>query len=79
MSKGKKKQKTRVEEITKVLTDLENDLSNFKLNIDKKGKTIKEYIRLLTLAKEEYQKLFEENKSLKEPLERARKKSEKNI
>ena len=79
MSKGKKKQKTKVEEITEVLTDLENDLSNFKLNIDKKGKTIKEYIRLLTLAKEEYQKLFAENKRLKEPLERARKKSEKNI
>ena len=79
MNKGKKKQKTRVEEITEVLTDLENDLSNFKLNIDKKGKTIKGYIRLLTLAKEEYQKLFEENKRLKEPLERARKSGEKNI
>ena len=79
MNKGKKKQKTREEEITEVLIDLEKDLSIFKLNIDKNDKTIKEYIRLLTLAKKEYQKLFEENKRLKEALERARKNGEKNI
>ena len=48
-----------------MLIDLEKDLSNFKLNIDKKDKTIKEYIRLLTLEKKEYQKLFEENKRRK--------------
>ena len=77
MNKGNKKQKTRQEEITEVLIDLEKGLSNFKLNIDKKDKTIKEYIRLLTLEKKEYQKLFEENKRLKEFLERARKNSEK--
>ena len=41
MKKGKKIQKTREEEITEVLIDLEKDLSHFKLSIDKKDKTIK--------------------------------------
>ena len=41
MNKGNKKQKTREEEITEVLIDLEKDLSIFKLNIDKNDKTIK--------------------------------------
>ena len=41
MRKKKKKQKSREEEITEVLIDLEKDLSNFKLNTDKKDKTIK--------------------------------------
>ena len=48
------------------MVDLEKDLSNFKLNIDKKDRATKEYIRLLNIAKKEYQKLFEENKRLKE-------------
>ena len=69
MKKGKKR-KTKEQEITEVLIDLEEDLSNFKLNNDRKNKTIKEYIRLLILAKKEYQKLSEENKRLKETSER---------
>ena len=55
MNKTKKKQKTKEEEINEVLLELENDLNNFKLNTDKKDKTIKEYSRLLALAKKEYQ------------------------
>ena len=67
MNKDKtKQQKTKeVEGITEVFIDLEKDLSNVKLNIDGKDKTIKEYIRLLTLAKKEYRKLFEKSKKLK--------------
>ena len=61
------------------MVDLEKDLSNFKLNIDKKDITIKEYIRLLTLGKKEYQKLLEENKKLKEALVRASKTVKKHI
>ena len=34
----KRKQKTKDEEINKLLTELEQDLSNFKLNIDQKDK-----------------------------------------
>ena len=57
MNKGKKKQKIREEEITEVLIDLEKDFSSFKLNIDKKDKIIKEYFRLLILAKKRISKI----------------------
>ena len=60
--------------MNEVLLELDKDLSNFKLNIDKKDKTIKEYIRLLALANKKYQKLFEENKQLKHQLLKTRKK-----
>ena len=59
--------------MNEVLLELDKDLSNFKLNIDKKDKTIKEYIRLLALANKKYQKLFEENKQLKHQLLKTRK------
>ena len=49
MNKGKKKQKTKEEEITEVLIDLEKDLSNLKLNIVKKDKT--EYIRIYSFKR----------------------------
>lgn len=45
--------KTREERIEEVL---EKDQSNLKLTIDKKDKTIQEYIRFLKLIKIEYQK-----------------------
>ena len=61
-----KKQKTREQHIEDVLVDLEKDLANFQLTVKKKDKTIREYFRLLKLTKQEYQKLFQENKLLKE-------------
>ena len=64
----KKKQKTREEEINKVLLEIENDLTNVKFSIDKKDKTIKEFFRLLELAKREYQKVHQENRHLKQQL-----------
>ena len=48
-----------------VLLDLEKDLSNFQLTINKKDKTIGEYIRLLKLRKFECQKSFNLNKIIK--------------
>ena len=67
MSKSfKKKQKTNEQHIEDVLVELEKDLANFQLTVRKKDKTIQEYIRLLKLTNAEYQKLFEENKVLKE-------------
>ena len=39
-----------------------------KLSIDKKDTAIKEYIRLLELAKREYQKVTQENKHLRHQL-----------
>ena len=67
MSKSfKKNQKTNEQHIEDVLVELEKDLANFQLTVRKKDKTIQEYIRLLKLTNAEYQKLFEENKVLKE-------------
>ena len=67
MSKSfKKNQKTNEQHIEDVLVELEKDLANFQLTVRKKDKTIQEYIRLLKLTNADYQKLFEENKVLKE-------------
>ena len=41
----------------------------FQLTVQKKEKTIQEYVRLLKLTKIEYQKLFNKNKTLKEKIE----------
>ena len=65
---NKSKRKTKEKEINEVLIDLENDLNNFKLNIDQKDKKIKEYIKLLELAKKEYQKVTHENNQLKQQI-----------
>ena len=60
------RKKTKAQEIIKeLLTDLEKDLSNFKLDNDKKYRKLKEYIRLLELAINEYQELVQENNLLK--------------
>ena len=53
----KRKQKAKDEEINKLLTELEQDLGNFKLNIDQKDKKNKEYVSLLELTRTEYKKL----------------------
>ena len=47
MNVGKKKKKTRDDEIKELLAELEKDLGSFKLNIDQKDKKIKEHITLL--------------------------------
>ena len=78
MSKSFKKiQKTREQHFKDVLVDLEKDLANFQLAFQKKDKTIQEYIRLLKSTKQEYQKLFQENKLLKERINSIEK--EKNV
>ena len=48
-----------------LLTELEKDLDNFKLENDNKDWKLKEYIRLLELARNEYQKVVQENNPLK--------------
>ena len=66
MSKSKKiKLKTKDQEIKDLLTDLEKDLGNFKLDIDNKDRKIKEYVRLLELTRNEYRKVVQENNLLK--------------
>ena len=66
MNKNKNiKVKTKDQEIKELLTDLEKDLSNFKLVNDNKDRKLKEYIRLLELARNEYRKVVQENNLLK--------------
>ena len=66
MNKNKKiRVKTKDQEIKELLKDLEKDLSNFKLDNDNKDRKIKEYVRLLQLARNEYQKVVQENNLLK--------------
>ena len=54
MNRKIKKVKSREEHIEEVLLNLEKDLSNFRLRIGKRDKTIQEYIRLSKLPKIEY-------------------------
>ena len=64
--KNKKiKVKTKDQEIKELLTDLEKDLSNFKLDNDNKDRKVKEYIRLLGFARNEYRKVVQENNFFK--------------
>ena len=66
MNKSKKlKVKTKEQEIKELLTDLEKDLSNFKLDNDNKDRKLKDYIRLLELARNEHRKVVQENNLLK--------------
>ena len=66
MNRNKKiKVKTKDQKTKELLTDLEKDLSNFKLENDNKDRKIKEYIRLLELARNEYRKVVQENNLLK--------------
>ena len=51
-----------------MLVELEKELLNFQITIHKKDKAMQEYVRLLKLTKQEYQKLFQENKILKDKL-----------
>ena len=62
---NRKKQENREEDIEDVLGELEKDLSNFQITIQKKDKTIQESDRLLKLTN---QKLFQENKILEDKL-----------
>ena len=55
MNRSKKiKLKTKDQERKELLTDLEKDLSNFKPDNDNKDRKLKEYIRLLELARNKY-------------------------
>ena len=51
-------------------------MQNFQLTVQKKDRTIQEYLRLLKLTKTEYQKLSEENKILKEKINTVERKSQ---
>ena len=66
MNRSKKiKVRTKNQEIKELLTDLERDLRNFKLDNDNRDRKLKEYIRCWELARKEYQKVVQESNLLK--------------
>ena len=65
---NKKKQKTREQHKEDGLVELDKDFQNFQLAFQKKDRAIQEHVRLLKLTKSVYQKLFVENKILKEKI-----------
>ena len=71
MNRKTKKVKTRAENIEEVLLNLEKNLSNFQLIIDKRDRT--RIYQTYNKTKIEYQTLFNKNKTLKEKLEKTEK------
>ena len=66
-----KRQQTKTNEQTKnkqialVLAELENDIQNFKITIQKKDEQLLKFSKLIKATKTEYQKLHKENADLK--------------
>ena len=65
MSNRKKvNQKPKEDNLLGVLKDLEKDLNSLKSTTEKKDNQVSQFNKILTATKEEYQKLFNKNKSL---------------
>ena len=68
--------KKREEDTEEVLVKLEKFFSNFQMTVDKKDKRMQENIRLLKLVEIEYQRVLNENKSLKQEIELIKKQNQ---
>lgn len=64
------KQKSRNDQTTEKLEELEKDLNNLKLTMQKKKKHLGQYDKVLKATKIEYQKITDENKKLTEELKK---------
>lgn len=64
-----KQKKSRNDQTTEKLEELEKDLNNLKLTMQKKKKHLGQYDKVLK-AKIEYQKITDENKKLTEELKK---------
>ena len=62
----KTKEQLRNKQVALVLGDLEKDIENFRLTTEKEDDQLNNYSKLLKVAKIEYQKLYKENKQLKD-------------
>ena len=62
----KTKEQLRNKQVALVLGDLEKDIENFRLTTEKEDDQLNNYLKLLKVAKIEYQKLYKENKQLKD-------------
>ena len=69
MSKRSRQTKTnqqiKNEQIALILAELENDIQNFKITIQKKDEQLLRFLKLIKATKTEYQKLHKENAELK--------------
>ena len=69
MSKRSRQTKTnqqiKNEQIALILAELENDIQNFKITIQKKDEQLLKFLKLIKATKTEYQKLHKENAELK--------------
>ena len=63
-NRKKVNQKPKEDNLLGVLKDLEKDLNSLKSTTDKKDNQVSQFNKILTATKEEYQKLFNKNKSL---------------
>ena len=54
------------EQIALVLAELENDIQNFRIMIQKKDEQLLKFSKLMKATKTKYQKLHKENANLKE-------------
>lgn len=65
-----KQKKSRNDQTTEKLEELEKDLNNLKLTMQKKKKHLGQYDKVLKATKIEYQKITDENKKLTEELKK---------
>lgn len=65
-----KQKKSRNDQTTEKLEELEKDLNNLKLTMQKKKKHLGQYDKVLKATKIEYQKITGENKKLTEELKK---------
>ena len=63
-NRKKVNQKPKEDNLLEVLKDLEKDLNSLKSTTEKKYNQVSQFNKILTATKEEYQKLFNKNKSL---------------
>ena len=63
-NRKKVNQKPKEDNLLGVLKDLEKDLNSLKSTTEKKDNQVSQFNKILTATKEEYQKLFNKNKSL---------------
>ena len=61
----KTNEQIRNEQVSFVLGELEKDIENFRLAIEKKGEQLQKFSKILKATKIEYQKIYKENSELK--------------
>ena len=74
----KTNEQIRNEQVSLVLGELEKDIVNFKLTIEKKDEQVQNFSKILKATKIEFQKIYEENNELKNYILNQQKQKQKN-